>query len=119
MKKINVDGIVYIPESECNKLSEKLENMDFVLVRTNSAGVFFGYMEQKVGKEIVLLKARRVWYWEGAASLSQLAQEGTSKPEKCKFPIAVEKVILTDVIEIDYITEKSKLILNSVPIWRQ
>lgn len=119
MKKINVDGIDYIPVNESNQLAEKFNDMPFVLCRTYSAGVFFGYMEKKDGKEVELLKARRVWYWEGAASLSQLAQEGTSKPEKCKFPIAVEKVILTEVIEIDYITEKSKLILNSVPIWKQ
>lgn len=51
-----------------------------VIVRTYSAGVFAGELETKDGREVTLMNARRLWYWTGAASLSQLAQEGTSKP---------------------------------------
>ena len=51
----------------------------FVICRTYSAGVFAGFLESREGKEVVLTKARRLWYWDGAASLSQLAMEGTKK----------------------------------------
>ena len=80
----------------------------YVLVRTYSAGVFVGFLEKKEGKEVVLKNARRIWYWEGAASLSELAQEGTCKPDLCKFPCEVDYVLLTEVIEIIPVTEKAK-----------
>jgi hypothetical protein len=89
------------------------------MVRTYSAGVFFGYVKERNGKECTMLKARRVYYWEGAASLSQLSTEGTSKPDKCKFPIEIEKLILTECIEFDFITDKAKEILINIPVWKQ
>lgn len=87
------------------------------MVRTYSAGVFAGYIESRNGKEAVLRNARRIWYWDGAASISQLATDGTSKPENCKFPCPVDKVILTEVIEIIPITVKAKASIESVKVW--
>ena len=94
------------------------EKIEYVLVRSYSAGVFFGYIEKKDGKNVVLRNARRIWYWDGAASLSQLAVEGTSKPENCKFPCSVDKIELTEVIEILYCTQKAIDSINSVAIWK-
>lgn len=91
--------------------------MKYVIVRTYSAGVFAGFLESQVGKEVVLKDARRIWYWEGAASLSQLAQEGTSKPETCKFPCTVDTVKLLEAIEILDVTPKAKASIESVPVW--
>ena len=64
----------------------------YVIVRTYSAGVFAGELESRKGQEVVMRNARRLWYWDGAASLSQLAMEGTSKPQNCKFPCEVDRV---------------------------
>lgn len=89
------------------------------MVRTYSAGVFYGVLETKSGKEGRIKNARRVWYWEGAASLSQLATEGTSLPAKCKFPCAVAFVELTEIIEVIPVTKKALASLNSVPVWNQ
>lgn len=93
--------------------------LPYVMVRTNSAGVFAGEMQSKDGKEVVLLNARRIWYWAGAASLSQLAMEGTKKPLDCKFPIAVNKVLLTETIEIIDITPKARQSIEEVPVWQE
>lgn len=92
---------------------------NYVIVRTYSAGVFAGTLIKREGKEVELKNARRIWYWEGAASLSQLAQEGTSKPEKCKFPCKVDTVILTEAIEILSATEKAELSIRGVKVWEQ
>lgn len=90
----------------------------YCMVRTQSAGVFAGTIVSREGKEAILKDARRIWYWDGAASLSQLAQSGTSKPSSCKFPEAVTEVLLTEVIEIIPITEVAKASIESVPIWK-
>jgi hypothetical protein len=90
---------------------------NYKIVRTYSAGVFAGELEFREGKEVVLKNARRLWYWEGAASLSQLAMEGVKLPNECKFPCEVEKVILTEVIEILDVTDEAKENIKNVPIW--
>jgi len=91
---------------------------EYVIVRTYSAGVFAGNLERKNGKEVELSDARRIWYWEGAATLSQLAMEGTSKPDKCNFPCPVEKIILTEAIEIISTTDKAEKSIRSVKEWK-
>lgn len=91
----------------------------WVIVRTYSAGVFFGRLEERAGKEARVADARRIWYWAGAASLSQLANEGTSRPEECKFPAAVPAVELTEVIEILPCSERAQASIRSVPEWRR
>jgi hypothetical protein len=89
-----------------------------VLVRTNSAGVFFGIFVSRKGQEVVLKNARRVWYWTGAASLSQLSVDGTSSPDTCKFPVAVDRVELLKAIEIIDLTDKARKSLEGVKIWK-
>lgn len=89
-----------------------------VVVRTCSAGVFYGCLEQMEGTEAVVSNARRVWYWAGAASLSQLSVDGTSKPEECHFPTPVALVHLTEVIEVLPLTPKAKQSLDNVEIWK-
>jgi hypothetical protein len=89
------------------------------MVRTYSAGVFAGYIKKREGKEVELLKSRRIWIWYGAASLSQLATSGTSKPNDCKFPEIVDKTILTEVIEIIFITDKAKKSIEAVLVWKE
>ena len=88
------------------------------MVRTYSAGVFLGTLAGRDGKEVVLTEARRIWYWDGAASLSQLATVGTSKPKSCKFPAPVAKVLLTEAIEIIPATEAAIASIAAVPEWQ-
>jgi len=90
-----------------------------VVVRTYSSGVFYGTLEKMEGMEAIVTNARRIWRWEGAASLSQLSQEGVSKPQGCKFPMAVSSVHLTQVIEVLPLTEKAKQSLDEVSVWEE
>jgi hypothetical protein len=92
--------------------------MKYVIVRTQSAGVFAGTLESRKGQVVVLTHARRLWYWDGAASLSQLAETGTSKPQNCKFPIEVSRVTLLQAIEILDVTDDAKKSIASVKIWQ-
>lgn len=118
--KIIVDGVEYVRADSIQNsaLATKLNGMPYCMVRTFSAGVFAGYLESRKGKEATLRNARRIWYWDGAASLSQLATDGTSKPENCKFPCPVDSVMLTEVIEIIPITKKAKKSIEEVAVWK-
>lgn len=121
MEEIEVNGKKYVLKSSVKavpKPAKTLKGKKYVIARTYSAGVFAGYLDKKEGKEVTLLNARRIWYWKGAASLSQLAMEGTSKPKECKFPCEVERVVLTEVIELLDVTEKARLSISEVPIWQ-
>lgn len=95
------------------------EKRKYVIVRTYSAGVFAGELESRKGQEVVMRNARRLWYWDGAASLSQLAMEGTSKPQNCKFPCEVDRVELLQAIEIIDVTSKAQESIKGVKVWQQ
>ena len=104
-KKKTIEQQIEELDNKRNVLIEKLEKekskgMKYVIARTYSAGVFAGFLFRRNGKEATLKNARRIWYWDGAASLSELAVRGTSKPSSCKFPVAVPEVTLTEVIEL-------------------
>jgi hypothetical protein len=92
---------------------------NYVIVRTYSAGVFAGTLVEKDGKNVKLKDARRLWYWKGAASLSQLAVDGVSQPKSCKFPVEVESVELTEAIEVLSVTDKAYASIKAVPVWSE
>ena len=116
---IKINEIEYVRKDTLNQTAGTYNGMPYVIVRTYSAGVFAGYLESRKDKEVVMRQARRIWYWDGAASLSQLATDGTSKPSNCKFPCAVDKVELTEAIEILQCTETAKKSISEVKVWTQ
>ena len=71
-----------------------------VIIRTNSAGVWFGRLKQKAGDEVILTEARRMWRWwaKESISLSGVALHGI-KQEDSRIAGAVDSVWL-QAIEI-------------------
>ena len=90
-----------------------------VIIRGNRSGVFYGTLEEKNGTEVTLKDCRRLWYWDGAASISQLAVSGTTKQSECKFTVTVPDIIITDAIEIIPCTEDAKKSIEGVPEWKK
>ena len=90
----------------------------YVIIRADRAGVFAGTLSAKNGSEVTLANARRLWYWDGAASISQLAVEGTKKPRSCKFTVRVPEIIILDVIEIIPCTDAARENIEAVPEWK-
>lgn len=119
-QEIEINGVKYVPKgSEVTTPAKTMKGKKYVMARTYSAGVFAGYLEKRTGKEVVLKNARRLWYWDGAASLSQLSKDGVSKPESCKFPCEVDEVLLTEVVELLPVTEKARLSIAGVKVWEK
>ena len=115
---ITINGEEYIRKSTANamKLCDN-EGLPYCIVRTYSAGVFAGYLKDRNGKDGTIINARRLWYWDGAASLSELAMKGVSKPKNCKFPCEVPTVFVTEIIEVIPATEAARKSIAEVPEW--
>ena len=96
----------------------KTKETENVIIRTEKAGVFFGNIKERNGQEAIITNCRRLWYWSGAASLSQLAVEGTSNPKDCKFTMVVEEMVVLGIIEIIPCTQKAVDSINSVAVWK-
>ena len=94
-----------------------------VIIRADRAGVFFGTLKAKretpAGVEVELQNSRRIWRWYGAASLSQLATEGTKQPDDCMFTVTVPQHMVMQVIEIIPCSEAAVKSIESVKVWRR
>ncbi len=97
--------------------NNKQKNQKYI-VRTDRAGVFFCEIVERNGNEAVLRNARKLWYWEGAATLSQLAMEGVTQPKKCKFTMEVTECTVLGVIEIIPCSEKAINCINNILSWK-
>ena len=113
---IKIDDVEYVRKDSI--MPTQKDGMNYVIVRTYSAGVFAGYVKSRDGQEIVLVDARRLWYWDGAASLSQLAVDGVSRPQNCKFPIEVPEITLLQAVEIIHCSEKARNSIKAVAVWQ-
>lgn len=103
------------------KALEKMKGQK-VIIRSYGAGVFYGTLNEAehAGDKycVELHNCRRIWFWSGAASLSQLATEGVKSPQKCKFSVTVDSIIVSSVIEIIPTTPEAQENLEEVPVWK-
>lgn len=119
LNEVKINGIDYVRKSSENVMAEKLDGLRYAIIRTYSAGVFAGYVKERNGKEGIILNSRMLWYWDGACSLSQIAVDGVSKPENCKFTVTVKERELTGIIDVIYCTEKARLNIQGVQEWAE
>lgn len=117
-EEIIINGVEYVPKSSL-QMAGKYKDMPYVIVRGDTSGVFAGYLKCRNKQEATLINARWLWYWEGAASIAQLAVEGASSPEKCLFPCEVPGLDFTDVIQVFSCTKKAQESIKNTPIWKK
>ena len=115
---ITIDNITYIRLDSANIMAEPIDGLPYVIVRSDRAGVFAGYLAERNGSEVILRNVRRLWYWDGAASLSQLAVDGVSKPDNCKFSMTVPEQVVLTVIEVIPASEKARISVQGVKEWK-
>ena len=88
------------------------------IIRGDRSGVFYGEILERDGKEVRIGSCRRLWYWDGAASLSQIAEEGVKCPDSCKFTVTVSEATILDAIEILPCTAAACASIDSVKAWK-
>ena len=89
------------------------------IVRCDRAGVFYGEIEERNGREIKMRNVRNLWYWDGAATLLQLAAEGTTRPDNCKFTMTVDSLEVLDAIEVIPCTDRAIESIEAVKEWKR
>lgn len=91
----------------------------YYIVRGDRSGVFAGNIKERNGQEVTMANVRRLWYWEGACSISQLALDGTANPTNCKFTVTVDEITILDAIEIIPCTNKAEKSIRGVAEWKK
>ena len=114
MEKININGVDYVRADSVKGVD--LSNL--VLVRTYSAGVHFGELVSRNGKEVELKNARRLWSWKGACSLSRVAIDGVDVKES-NIAVTVPSIFLTEAIEIIKMGENAAKQMMEAPAWKK
>lgn len=105
-KKINI-----------NEGENKMEN--YYIVRTNRAGVFFGKIKERNATEVTMTDVRKLWHWDGACAVEQIAMDGVKRPDNCNFTVTVPEMIIADPIQIIACTEKAINSIKAVKEWKR
>lgn len=90
---------------------------EYVVVRTYSAGVFYGTLKNVDPDILILDKARRIWNWNGANSLSDVALYGVKDKDNTRICAPIDSHIINKWIEIIPMTEEAIKNLNKVKNW--
>jgi hypothetical protein len=89
-----------------------------VIVRADRAGIFYGELAERVGTDVKMKNVRKLFYWNGAAAVEQLAMEGTKRPSDCKFTVIVPEMEIMQVIQIIPCTDTAIANIEAVREWR-
>ena len=89
------------------------------IIRSYASGVHFGEVAETRdtlhGLSVTLKNSRRIHYWEGACSLSQVAMEGI---QNGRVAMELPEIQVENVIEIIPMSEKSIDNLKNQPVWK-
>lgn len=94
-------------------------NNKYYIVRAKDAGVFAGKIRERNGTEVTMTNVRQLWYWDGAASLMQMAQSGVTKPRNCKFTVTIDELTIMGVCEILPCTDIAEKCIKAVAEWKR
>lgn len=89
----------------------------YYVVRGEKSGVFAGEIVSRNGQEVEMKNCRRLWYWQGACSISEIALNGVQRAEDCKFTVTIDNIEILDIIEILECTPKAKESIKGVKEW--
>ncbi|MBP9988460.1 MAG: hypothetical protein KBT46_03085 [Ruminococcus sp.] len=94
-------------------------NEKMYIVRCKNAGVFFGEVVKSDAESVEMKNVRKLWYWDGACAVEQLAMDGVANPDDCKFTVVVPSMILESACQIIQCTDKAIESLKGVKVWRR
>ena len=116
-----IDDVKYVREDSVSNIDKpNKDGLRYCVVRTYSAGVHIGYVAglgEKAPQTATLYESRRLHYWTGAASLSQVAMDGVGNDSRVA--VEVPEIILTDIIEVIPCSAKAAEFFKGVKAWKK
>lgn len=106
MDTVVINGETYVKQVKTGNLS---------IIRTYSAGVHIGEVIERVGKEVKLRNARRLWSWQGANTLNEVALYGVDRSMSRISEIVPGPIEITEAIEVIPVSEG----VNLDPVWKK
>ena len=89
------------------------------IIRSDASGVHFGEVAETRdtlhGLSVTMKNSRRIHYWEGACSLSQVAMEGI---QAGRVAMELPEIQVENVIEIIPMPQSSIDNLKNQPVWK-
>jgi hypothetical protein len=122
INEIEVNGVQYVRKDSVKNAVPPVntDGLPYVLIRSRDSGVHAGYLKERNSEtSVTLVDSRRLWQWYGAATLSQVAQEGVKEPDKCKFPMAVAEIEVIGICEVTPCTDIARNSIEGVKIWKR
>ena len=86
------------------------------IIRCDRAGVFYAEITERRGDEADLKDARRIYYWNGAETLSELSQNGVNPHSK--ITTSVPSMTVLGVIEVIPCSEKCQKVIDGIKEWK-
>lgn len=96
----------------------EIKKDQYYIVRAARAGVFFGKIKEKSAASVIMTDVRKLWYWDGAAAVEQIAMDGVRAPENCKFTVSVKEMEIMEPIQVIPCTSKAADIIKAVKEWK-
>ena len=96
----------------------EIKKNQYYIVRAARAGVFFGKIREKSTDSVIMTDVRKLWYWDGASSVEQIALDGVKRPENCKFTVTVQAMEIMEPIQVIPCTSKAADIIKEVREWK-
>ncbi len=117
VKKIKIDDVEYVRADSVSAPAIPLDGMPYVIVRAPS-GVFAGYLKGRNDHEVAIVNYRRLYYWKGAMTLEQIAEEGVKCPSECKFTQVAGELEVLDAVAVYQVTYAAQKCIQGVKEWK-
>lgn len=117
LNEIEINGVAYVRKGSQSVPAVSLDGLPCVIVAAGIGGIHFGFLKSRTGAEVTLVQARRIQYWQGAASITEIANRGVSKPNDCRFSAPAAEITLLNAVEILPVSTSAQANLNAVPVW--
>lgn len=116
LKQLNEINKIFNSKNNKSKITDNLIGKK-VIIRTYSAGVHFGVLDEVDGGSVRLKNCRRIWRWDVAFTLSEVSVKGI--PKSSKLSCLINEIILNQVIEIIPCSNESIKSLEEIEDYRQ
>ena len=88
-----------------------------IIARIDRAGVFHGTLDH-IDNEIIRLKdARRIYYWEGALSVTDMAANGL-RAGKISAPVTKVEFMTSKVVELNECSNEASSSIEAIKVWK-